>query len=191
MKNLLVLLFTILTLSVSAQNLETLEIEGRLLAIKAYPLGYNKPTDMGRIELTFLTTQGTEIKINQLGICLLTNYRSSMDLMNLIVEPKSIKDNKIQVDVQYLPLELKKDKSYKLRFKQVCFSQIIGFAGAYAYEKNAIYDPTSCQGFTLREGNQWNYDDDPAPDPNNVITPNYSFFDKDGKIYLLVGFKEL
>jgi hypothetical protein len=43
----------------------------------------------------------------------------------------------------------------------------------------------------MREGTQWNYDDDPAPNPNDWVAPDWSFFDKDGKIYLLVGFKEL
>lgn len=189
MKKLFILLFTILSLSISAQNLETLEIEGRLFSIKVYPLGYNKPYDMGRIELVFLTPQGTEKTINLLGVCLLTNYRSAMESASIYVKPTYIKNNEIQADPQYMPLEIERDKSYKLRFQQVCFSQITG--KALAYEKYAIYNPSDCQGFTMKEGDQWNYDDDPTPNPNNQIVPNYSFFDKNGKIYLLVGFKEL
>ncbi|MFN3315245.1 MAG: hypothetical protein ACK40K_00380, partial [Raineya sp.] len=180
----------ILSLSISAQNLETLEIEGRLLSIKAYPLGYGKPYDMGRIEFLFLTPQGAEIKINHLGVCALTNYRSPSEFELYYVKSGFIENGIIYLDYSStVYAELVKDKSYKLKFQQVCFSQIAG--KALAYQKYAIYDPSECQGFTMREGTQWNYYDDPAPNPNDWVAPDWSFFDKNGKIYLLVDFKEL
>lgn len=190
MKKLLILLFTILSLSISAQNSETLEIEGRLFAIKAYPLGYNKPYDMGRIELVFLTPQGTEIKINHLGVCLLTNYRSPTEYEALDVKAGFIENGKIYLDyASTMFAELERDGYYKLTFQQVCFSQIAG--KALAYEKYAIYNQSDCQGFTMKEGTQWNYDDDPAPNPNDWVAPDWSFFDRNGKIYLLTSFKKI
>ncbi|MDX1902850.1 MAG: hypothetical protein SFU27_01730 [Thermonemataceae bacterium] len=185
MKKLFVLLFAILSVSVSAQNLERLEIEGRLLSIKAYPLGYGKPTDMGRIEFLFLTPQGTEIKINHLGVCALTNDRRPHEFDIYYVKSGFIEDGKIYLDYgSTMYAELEKGKSYKLKFQQICFSQLAG--NALAYEKYAIYNPSDCQGFTMREGTLWNYDDE-VPNPTDWVAPGWSFFDKDGKIYLLVA----
>lgn len=185
MKNLIIILILICGTSLKAQ--EVLEIEGTLIQIQVIPYGYCTDMDLANFVLSFQTNQGVT-QINQKFPISLKHKKKKST--KIIAMTGSYKDNQVSLPTDHLghfykgddlPINVLKVKGkYKLKFVKVCLNEILNHSSVYRYCAN--YSEGVCEGFTMKANN------------TNLcgrISIDFSFFDKDEKIYLLVGFQKL
>jgi hypothetical protein len=194
MKNLLkFILFIGLFVTFQAQA-QDIVIEGYLTNVVAQPLGYsNREIDLGYLTCTFQTTGGTKT-INTFSPTRFNN-RIPINHSEIGVVPIEIRSDG-EVSMRYpsggfpngLVMQVGENTKYRLVFKQLCFNKLSRVV-ADVYFHNTIYNPNDCQGFTVKEGSYQGGDSDEGvlPRQDTMLIPNWSFFDKDGKIYALIS----
>lgn len=198
MKNLLkIIIFMFFLGKAYAQN-STIIIKGYLQKVVAYPLGYsNREVDLGRFVYTFQTSSGLQT-INSLGVTVFNN-RIAIEHAEMGVVPIEVNDNG-EISMIYpttsfphgLIIKSGSTTKYKFILKQICFNKLSrSVADVYFY--NTTYNPNGCQGFTIKEGpyRGGDSDDGVLPRQDTMLIPNWSFFDKDGKIYALVSVERI
>jgi hypothetical protein len=199
-KNMRYLLKIILFLGLlgTAQAQESIIIEGYLTSVVAHPLGYsNREVDLGYLTCTFQTTGGVQT-INTFSPTVFNSRRpiNHTQIGVVAVEIKSDGEISMRYPSTSFPngqeINVGENIKYRLVFKQLCFNKLSRVV-ADVYFYNTIYNPNDCQGFTVKEGSYQGGDSDEGvlPRQDTMLIPNWSFFDKDGKIYALVECERL